>query len=155
MKYTSQRSECRREYASWQPSGERRLGLNEDVQAYRRSTEPDYLYPAYVSGLTRAPTQPLIKIPHTLSEVTGPQFKTEDVSPNAADLTWQHSGEPLRERIIVTGQVTDDDGRREMLMARSITGSPGSLGWNVILEGREGTVFFRLLNCAKQCHFST
>lgn len=119
------------------------MGFKEDVQAYRRSSEPDYLYPAYLSTLTRAPTQPLVKIPHPLSEVTGPQFKTEDVSPNAADLRWQHSGEPLRERVILTGQVTDDDARRHALIARSITGSPGSQGWNAILEGPEETVYFR------------
>lgn len=119
------------------------MGFKEDVQAYRRSTEPDYLDPAYVSTLTRAPTQPLVKIPHPLSEVTGPQFKTEDVSPNAAELTWQHSGEPPRERVIGTGQVTDEDGRRHTLIAPSITGSPGSQGWNAILEGPKETGFFR------------
>ena len=106
--------EWRRDYAPWQRSGERRLGLTGDVQAYRRTacgTQPDHLHPAYESSLRRAPTQPLVKIPHTLSEVTCPQLKTEDVSPHAADLTRQHSGEPLGQRILVSGHVTDEGGR--------------------------------------------
>jgi protocatechuate 3,4-dioxygenase alpha subunit len=35
-----------------------------------------------------------------------------------------------------------DSLRRQTLIARSITGNPGSLGWNVILQGPEETVFF-------------
>ena len=50
-------------------------------------------------------------LPHTLSELTGPAFGHEAVGELDSDLTRQHSGEPLGERIIVTGRVLDRDGR--------------------------------------------
>jgi protocatechuate 3,4-dioxygenase, beta subunit len=81
---------------------------------YRRAiagTQPEYLHPAYKSSLKRAPAQPLVYLPHTLSEITGPVFAPETVNVKACDLTRQHSGEPLGERIIVSGRVMDEDGR--------------------------------------------
>ena len=90
------------------------MSLITDVQGYRRpvqGTQPEYLHPAYVSSLKRAPTQPLVVIPHTLTEITGPQFGNEDIAPEIFDLTRQHAGEPLGERMIVTGRVLDEDGR--------------------------------------------
>jgi protocatechuate 3,4-dioxygenase beta subunit len=53
----------------------------------------------------------LIVIPHTLSELTGPVYGHESVREHDADLTRQHAGEPLGERIIVSGRVIDEDGR--------------------------------------------
>ena len=90
------------------------MSLITDVQGYRRpvqGTQPEYLHPAYVSSLKRAPTQPLVVIPHTLTEITGPQFGNEDIAPEIFDLTRQHAGEPLGARMIVTGRVLDEDGR--------------------------------------------
>jgi protocatechuate 3,4-dioxygenase, beta subunit len=81
---------------------------------YRRAaagTQPEYLYPPYVSSQKRAPTQPLVMLPHTLSETTGPVFVPSDISPNDHELTHQHEGDPQGERIIVTGRVLDEDGR--------------------------------------------
>jgi protocatechuate 3,4-dioxygenase beta subunit len=49
--------------------------------------------------------------PHTLSEITGPLFGHSDTGPNDHDLTRQHPGEPIGERIIVTGRVLDEDGQ--------------------------------------------
>jgi protocatechuate 3,4-dioxygenase beta subunit len=46
-----------------------------------------------------------------LSELTGPVFGHDAVQPGDADLTRQHQGEPLGERIIVHGRVLDEDGR--------------------------------------------
>jgi protocatechuate 3,4-dioxygenase, beta subunit len=74
-------------------------------------TQPNHLYPPYVSSIKRAPKQPLISVPVTLSEITGPSFPKEIVSPKAYDLTRQHNGEPLGERIAVSGRVVDEDGR--------------------------------------------
>ena len=74
-------------------------------------TQPGHLYPPYVSSIKRAPKQPLVAIPVTLSEITGPAFPREIASPNAFDLTRQHKGEPLGERIEVGGRVVDEDGR--------------------------------------------
>ena len=70
-----------------------------------------YLYPPYRSTLLRAPTRPLILLPHTRSVRTGPVFGDGQMSPLDHDLTRQHGGEPLGERIIVTGRVLDADGR--------------------------------------------
>jgi protocatechuate 3,4-dioxygenase beta subunit len=74
-------------------------------------TQPNHLYPPYVSSIKRAPKQPLVTIPVTLSEITGPSFSKEIVSPKAFDLTRQHKGEPLGERVAVSGRVVDEDGR--------------------------------------------
>ena len=51
-------------------------------------------------------------LPHTLSEVTGPSFDSSSgIDVSASDLTRQGHGEPLGERIIVSGRVLDEDGR--------------------------------------------
>ncbi|MGA6953603.1 MAG: hypothetical protein WBY73_00735, partial [Candidatus Acidiferrales bacterium] len=50
------------------------------LAGYRRplpGTQPNHLHPPYKSSLKRAPTQPLIYLPHTLSEITGPTFGRE------------------------------------------------------------------------------
>ena len=81
---------------------------------YRRpapGTQPEYLHPPYVSSLKRAPKQRLILLPDTLSEMTGPSFRKNIVEPKAFDLTRQSRGEPLGERIVVSGRVLDEDGR--------------------------------------------
>jgi len=52
-----------------------------------------------------------VLLPHTLSEVTGPVFGHADVGPADQDLTARHAGEPLGERIVVTGRVLDEGGR--------------------------------------------
>src|ERR1700684_2099996 len=81
---------------------------------YRRTlagTQPEYLHPTYKSSLKRAPSQPLVYLPHTLSEITGPVFVPEMVNVKACDLTRQYSGEPLGERIIVSGRVLGGDGK--------------------------------------------
>jgi protocatechuate 3,4-dioxygenase beta subunit len=72
---------------------------------------PPYLYPDYRSTRTRAPSRPLLLLPHMLSELTGPVYGHDAVGELDHDLTRQHEGEPLGERIIVTGRVTDRDGR--------------------------------------------
>ncbi|HTP97997.1 MAG TPA: protocatechuate 3,4-dioxygenase subunit beta [Casimicrobiaceae bacterium] len=76
-----------------------------------RGTQPDYLYPPYASTVKRAPSQPLVALPWTLSEVTGPIFGYERIRGNDFDLTKQHAGEPIGERIIVSGRVLDANGR--------------------------------------------
>ena len=82
--------------------------------AYRREekgSQPAYHSPGYRSTILRSPRQPLIIQPHTLSEITGPVYGHTHIGPLDADLTRQHAGEPLGERIIVTGRVLDEDGR--------------------------------------------
>ncbi len=74
-------------------------------------TQPAYLHPPYASSVRRAPGRPLVLLPHTLTELTGPVFGHETVRPGDADLTAQGGGEPLGERIVVTGRVLDESGR--------------------------------------------
>ena len=74
-------------------------------------TQPNHPHPPYIASLTRSPTRPLVPIPQTLSEVTGPSFTGGLVSPAASDLTRHHAGAPLGERILVSGRVLDEDGR--------------------------------------------
>jgi protocatechuate 3,4-dioxygenase beta subunit len=75
------------------------------------AADPPSLSPDYRSTRLRAPSRPLILIPQTLSEITGPVYGHSDVHPGEADLTKQHAGEPLGERIIVKGRVLDEAGR--------------------------------------------
>lgn len=84
------------------------------VVPYRRhdpATQPPHLYEPYQATIRRAPRKPLVVLPHTLSEITGPVYGHQSIGPMDNDLTRQHSGEPLGERIIVTGHVLDDAGR--------------------------------------------
>jgi protocatechuate 3,4-dioxygenase beta subunit len=82
------------------------------IRGYRReSADPPYLHPDYVATRTRAPKRPLIVLPHTLSEITGPVFGHDEIAELDHDLTRQGDGEPLGERIIVHGRVVDGDGR--------------------------------------------
>jgi protocatechuate 3,4-dioxygenase beta subunit len=76
-----------------------------------KQDNPPFLYPDYKSTVLRAPQKPLIVIPHTLSELTGPVFGHDSISETDADLTRQHAGEPIGERIVVHGRVLDEDGR--------------------------------------------
>lgn len=74
-------------------------------------TQPSYLHPPYASSVRRAPSRPLVLLPHTLTELSGPVFGHETVRPADADLTAQGGGEPQGERIVVTGRVLDEVGR--------------------------------------------
>jgi protocatechuate 3,4-dioxygenase beta subunit len=73
--------------------------------------DPPYLYPDYGSSVKRAPGRPLVLLPEALADPTGPVFGEGHVPEAEADLTAQHDGQPLGERIIVTGRVLGSDGR--------------------------------------------
>jgi len=68
-------------------------------------------YPGYRSTRWRAPKRPLVSLPEELHDAAGPVFGADAVDELDNDLTRQHVGEPLGERIIVTGRVLDEDGR--------------------------------------------
>jgi protocatechuate 3,4-dioxygenase beta subunit len=74
---------------------------------------PGYLDQGYKSTALRGPTQPPVKIPQGTGETTGPAFGHEWITPLGSDLTrnGRINGEPLGERIIVTGRVLDEYGR--------------------------------------------
>ena len=74
-------------------------------------TQPRYDYPPYRSSVLRHPTKdPRPADPETI-ELWSPCFGARDVHALEADLTLQHGGEPIGERIVVTGRVVDGDGR--------------------------------------------
>jgi protocatechuate 3,4-dioxygenase beta subunit len=77
------------------------------------SSHPPFVYPRYKPTVLRGPTRPLVPVKHTLSELTGPVYGHGDVGPLDHDLTKNgaRNGEPVGERIIVTGRVVDESGR--------------------------------------------
>jgi protocatechuate 3,4-dioxygenase, beta subunit len=74
-------------------------------------THPPLDFPAYRSTALRHPLRPLTPLPHRLTEVTGPLLGEGRVGELDHDLTAQHGGEPLGERIAVAGRVLEADGR--------------------------------------------
>ncbi|HVE51064.1 MAG TPA: protocatechuate 3,4-dioxygenase subunit beta [Casimicrobiaceae bacterium] len=76
-----------------------------------RDTQPDYYYPPYASTVKRSPREPLLPIQASLSEITGPVFGFERIRANDWDLTKQGEGDPIGERIVVTGRVLDANGK--------------------------------------------
>ncbi|HYH19007.1 MAG TPA: protocatechuate 3,4-dioxygenase subunit beta [Azospirillum sp.] len=83
-------------------------------QPYARpqpGANPPHRFPAYGSTVKRAPRRAPVRIEQTLSEVTGPRFDDGRAGPERVDLTRQHAGAPIGERIIVAGRVLDETGR--------------------------------------------
>jgi protocatechuate 3,4-dioxygenase beta subunit len=68
-------------------------------------------YPGYRSTQWRVPKRPLATLPEELHRLDGPVFGEDALGPLDGDLTRQHEGEPLGERIRVSGRVLDEDGR--------------------------------------------
>jgi protocatechuate 3,4-dioxygenase beta subunit len=81
------------------------------VDVERDQVDPPYDHPDYVGTRLRAPKEPLVIVPHSLSELTGPAFGDRPVGELDSDLTRQHAGEPLGERIVVEGRVLGSDGK--------------------------------------------
>ena len=88
---------------------ERRFAEVDD--ATRGGVDPPYDHPDYVATRLRAPKQPLVILPGTETELTGPAYGDSAVGPTDADLTRQHEGEPVGQRIVVEGRVLGSDGK--------------------------------------------
>jgi protocatechuate 3,4-dioxygenase beta subunit len=85
-----------------------------DLRGYRRpypGSQPDRIHLPYASTRLRGPGRDPIRIPATLSEVTGPTLDRITLGKHAADLTAGFKGQPLGERIVVSGRVLDENGR--------------------------------------------
>src|SRR5882757_560527 len=81
--------------------------VREDEDAH-----PPLDYPPYKSTALRHPKQPLIYLPQTITEVTGPQLgEWWRLGEHDHDLTRQHEGEPIGQRITVAGHVYDTEGK--------------------------------------------
>ena len=88
---------------------ERRFAEVDD--ATRPGVDPPNDYPDYVGTRLRAPKQPLVILPGTETELTGPAFGPSAVEPLDSDLTRQHEGEPMGQRIVLEGRVLGADGK--------------------------------------------
>ena len=84
-------------------------------------SHPPVIHPDYKSTVLRGATKPLVPIKQSLSELTGPVFGHDALNEFDNDLTkngrqkgvgaGEPPGEPLGERIIVSGKVVDEVGR--------------------------------------------
>jgi protocatechuate 3,4-dioxygenase beta subunit len=82
--------------------------LDPDLEGY----EPPYLHPDYRSTALRAPRHDLVSLPaEWFHDLPGPVFGRVAVRPEDSDLTRQHAGRPLGERMVIAGRVLDGDGR--------------------------------------------
>ena len=79
--------------------------------------EPDGIHPPlnspqYKSTQLRYPKEPLIFLPQGMTELTGPALLgPKSIGALDHDLTRQHEGEPIGERITVTGRLFDTEGK--------------------------------------------
>jgi protocatechuate 3,4-dioxygenase beta subunit len=89
------------------------MGGRREPRTYERprGLHPPLDSPGYRSTSLRAPGQPLVLLPHNLTEVTGPLLGAERVRATDSDLTVGRDGEALGQRIFVSGRVLDSDGR--------------------------------------------
>ncbi len=74
--------------------------------------DPPLSYPDYRSTALRAPTRPLLTLPESELDLASPVYGHDSIGELDNDLTRQHPGEPLGERIILTGRVLEEDDRR-------------------------------------------
>ena len=89
------------------------MSVEDDITPRDWSSHPPYLHAPYKSTALRGPTKPLIPLPATLSELSGPAFGHEVIGSLDHDLTMnaRKDGEPVGERIIVQGRVLDENSR--------------------------------------------
>jgi protocatechuate 3,4-dioxygenase beta subunit len=74
-------------------------------------TQPRRDYAPYRSSRLRHPTKDLQQVDPEGIELWAPVFGRRDVGELESDLTIQRGGEPVGERMVVTGRVLDGDGR--------------------------------------------
>jgi protocatechuate 3,4-dioxygenase, beta subunit len=74
-------------------------------------TEVQVDWPDYRSTEWRAPKRPFVTLPEEPHRCNWPFLGESVPAPSDNDLTRQHEGEPLGERILVHGRVVDEDGR--------------------------------------------
>ena len=78
-----------------------------------RNVHPPAYAPAYKTTVLRSPQKSLIALQNSLSEITGPVFRAEELGALDNDLIMNYakSGLPIGERIVVHGHVYDQFGR--------------------------------------------
>ena len=83
----------------------------EYLRTGRVEDQPRLDYRPYRSSTLRHPTKDPRQVDPEAIELAAPCFGHRDVHASEADLTLQHRGEPIGERLVVTGRITDGDGR--------------------------------------------
>lgn len=76
-------------------------------------THPPHLYPPYKSTFLRSPSNPLMIVKENLKDISLPVFGESVIRKFDNDLTKnaRKNGEPIGERIKVSGKVMDESGR--------------------------------------------
>ena len=80
------------------------------MDTLEKGSQPSLLYPPYQSTVRRAPSKPMIRLPQNFMDLAAPVYGYLPLGDADHDLTRQHEGEPLGERIVVAGRVLDEDG---------------------------------------------
>jgi len=86
------------------------IGKDSEASGFAEA-QPRLDYPPYRSSILRHPTKAKHHADPEEIELWAPVFGPQDVDPLEADLTITERGEPLGERIVVRGRVTDGEGR--------------------------------------------
>ncbi len=78
-----------------------------------RTLHPPSYHSGYKTSVPRSPKNALLTVQQSLSEITGPAFGHNDLGPLDHDLikNFDHGGDPVGERIILHGQVLDENAR--------------------------------------------
>jgi protocatechuate 3,4-dioxygenase beta subunit len=74
-------------------------------------TYPELVYPPYKSTTLRGPRQALLRLDAPVPVAQGIEPKSRILLPHDADLTKHGEGEPIGEKIVVTGRIVDEDGK--------------------------------------------
>ncbi|WP_199523700.1 protocatechuate 3,4-dioxygenase subunit beta [Micromonospora craterilacus] len=90
--------------------------ISEEIERIQHETKPGQTstrldFSPYRSTLLRHPVKELRTLDPEEVELYAPVFGHSDVDPTEADLTLHPGGEPIGERMVVTGRVVDGDGR--------------------------------------------
>jgi len=95
------------------PASGHRPGRPGPFFARDRGHHPPALWPDYKTSVARSPRQPLLSFENTLSEITGPLFSLRDLGPQDNDLlsNFATEGQPIGERMLLHGQVLDQNAR--------------------------------------------
>ena len=79
--------------------------------AIPETAQPAAIASAYGSTLRRGPRHAPLAVPCAAATDAGVRFAASAVPTGACDLTNMGTGEPIGQRIVVTGRVVDEDGR--------------------------------------------
>lgn len=77
------------------------------------ASHPPACAPGYKSSILRSPKIPLLSLQNSLTEVTAPVFRADEIGPRDNDLILNAAkdGLPIGERLIIHGYVRDQFGR--------------------------------------------